>query len=221
MPRVRAGQLPHRVRIERPIIETRASGAAEIVAHESIDERWAFVHPVRGGERVIGGQVNAETTHQVQFRHGVDLKPSDRLGFGSRVFDVNALVNSDERGVSLMVEAIERDQQKHGVGVLNALHIVVSAEPETDLEIMVTQTPPVHQIELIRIGLSTVTATLGPDGNAPTLGDLIEAIQSMGAIVKILAPFTSATSTLMLAESTLDIPAGKSGFLQADYGGGA
>lgn len=105
---MRAGQLRHKLSIERPQTETTASGHTKISSYDCIGTMRASIEPLRGREMLQAQQVNAETTHRIRARHRKDIRTSDRLTKDGRVFEIESILNVDERNRELEIMAIER-----------------------------------------------------------------------------------------------------------------
>lgn len=68
---------------------------------------FASITQLSGNEAVLGLQVNAEATHQINIRYRPDVKPEMRVKFGNRVFDINSVDNVEERNWELDMVATE------------------------------------------------------------------------------------------------------------------
>lgn len=62
---------------------------------------WARIEPVSGREAVIAGAINAEITHQIRIRHRLGVNASMRALYGSRVFNILAVVEPDMAHIAL------------------------------------------------------------------------------------------------------------------------
>jgi len=95
---MRAGQLRHRIAIER------RSGARNSFGEEKEDwstseTTWGSISPLRGVERFEARQIHPQVTHKVVFRSCVDLDSSDRLNFKGRIFNIDSVILVDERDI--------------------------------------------------------------------------------------------------------------------------
>jgi len=84
---MRAGRLRHRVRILRKEVATDESGS-HTEAWAEICQRWASVEGLRGREYFEAGQSRGEVDVRVVMRAGADVRVSDRIQHGTRLFDV-------------------------------------------------------------------------------------------------------------------------------------
>lgn len=107
MKAVRAGQLRHRVALQRPV-STRNSFGEVTLAWETYAERWAAVEPISGRERLLAAQVQAQLTHRVLLRPlDVTVSPRDQVAYRGRVLKVEAVRDLEERGRLLVLDCRE------------------------------------------------------------------------------------------------------------------
>lgn len=59
---------------------------------------WASIEPISGREYQAVQQIAAETTHKVTIRYLSGITPKYRVLYGSRVFDILAVRDVEERG---------------------------------------------------------------------------------------------------------------------------
>lgn len=106
---MRAARLRHRVEVQRATDGIDAFGD-QTPTWTSLGTFWAAVEPLNGREYFIAAGTSAESTIRVLMRAqpGKRFSPKDRVLFGDRVLDVNAVVNQDERGVELTLFCVER-----------------------------------------------------------------------------------------------------------------
>ncbi len=62
---------------------------------------WAGIMPLRGQEKLMAEQVQNRVTHRVKIHYRSVFSGSWRFKFGKRYFNVESVINSDERGVFL------------------------------------------------------------------------------------------------------------------------
>lgn len=92
---MRAGKLRHK-------IEIQSVSGSENDFGERVDE-WttdatvsAAIEPLRGSERLLAQQVQANVSHLIIMRYRA-VTSDQRVKFGSRIFDIQAVLNIDER----------------------------------------------------------------------------------------------------------------------------
>lgn len=99
---VRAGRLNKRVTIQANTPTQDAYGAETAVWAAILGgTRWAAVEPLTGQERWGAQQVNPTVSHKVTIRHLSTVRSKMRVLYGSRVLEIDAILNPDERGESM------------------------------------------------------------------------------------------------------------------------
>lgn len=96
------GRLRHRITLMRQVNEINDYGAT-ITKWESVATVWAEVKPLSGREYFSAQQVQSEITTQIWLRHLDGIKPSMRVKFGKRFLEIVAVLNTQERSVSLQL----------------------------------------------------------------------------------------------------------------------
>lgn len=104
---MRAGKLRHRVIIER-LTATQDAAGQETGTWGTFATRWASLEPLSGRELVNAQQVSAEVTHAITLRYLSGVVPKMRAVFGGRNFDIQSVLNRDERKVELELLVRER-----------------------------------------------------------------------------------------------------------------
>jgi SPP1 family predicted phage head-tail adaptor len=69
---------------------------------------WGLLEPIRGGERYMSQQYAGHLVHRIIVRHRSDVTDKHRIQYGSRIFDVQVVMNLEEDDRFLEIEAIER-----------------------------------------------------------------------------------------------------------------
>lgn len=93
---VRAGRLRDRVTIEEKTDGDPDAKGTRSPSWSAFATRWARIVPLTGREMYTADQVYAEATHRIELRYLADITPAMRVTFGSRVFDIEGVIN-DER----------------------------------------------------------------------------------------------------------------------------
>lgn len=101
---MRAGQLRHRVTIQRPTEDINGGATT----WSDVETVWASIAPIAGREYFAAQQVQSDVTHRVRMRYGPTVTTKDRLTFGVRHFDIRTVLNRDERNRELELLCIER-----------------------------------------------------------------------------------------------------------------
>lgn len=103
---IRAGSMRHVVMIQKPIYGTSASGEA-VITYQDVAEVRAGINPVTGNESFISAEKLNEVTHKIEMRFR-ELKPDNILVFNNRIFDIEQILNFNERNINLIILAKER-----------------------------------------------------------------------------------------------------------------
>lgn len=66
------------------------------------------VDPLRGREYIASKQVQAEITHRVSFRYIKGIKPSMRVKWGDRIFEIESVINPMHQNYEIQLMCKER-----------------------------------------------------------------------------------------------------------------
>jgi SPP1 family predicted phage head-tail adaptor len=70
---------------------------------------WAEVRPIRGYEVTIAEKRGQETTHNVKMRYRPGIKKeTHRINYKGRIFEIEYIINKDERNIELNLQCKER-----------------------------------------------------------------------------------------------------------------
>jgi len=92
---INAGQLDRRVQLQGRVT-TRGNDGSVTRTYLTLATVWASIRPVRGREYWAAQQVNAEITHEVMVRYQARFRPTARIQYHNRIFDVLAAISPDE-----------------------------------------------------------------------------------------------------------------------------
>ena len=94
------GQLRHRDAIEAANAASDSYGGQinPWAAPTIVARVWARIEPLRGREQLRGMQLESRVTHRITIRHRADLGAANRIRFGTRVFNIRAVIDVEERG---------------------------------------------------------------------------------------------------------------------------
>jgi SPP1 family predicted phage head-tail adaptor len=93
---MQAGKLRHRVTIQQAT-ETRNTLGEAIKTWSTVATVYASVEPIRGREFFAAEQVQSEISHRVRMRYRSGLAPRMRLLYGSRMLQIEAVIDVEER----------------------------------------------------------------------------------------------------------------------------
>ncbi len=69
---------------------------------------WASVEPIRGREYILLQNIQSELAVRIRIRHRVGITPGMRVLYGTRVFDVQSVIDPEERHRDLQLMCIEK-----------------------------------------------------------------------------------------------------------------
>lgn len=104
---MRAGKLRHQV-----TIQSLTAGSPTRKPDGTLDAAWtdaignpvaASIDPVTGKESFLAGGHLAEVDHKIRIRYRAGITAKQRVLFGSRVFDILAVLNWEERNKELLL----------------------------------------------------------------------------------------------------------------------
>lgn len=102
------GKLRHRITLLRQVNEVNDYGAST-QTWKRVATVWADVRPLSGREYFSAQQVQSEVTTQIWLRHIEGIKPTMKVKFGKREFEILSVLNTQERDVSLQLMCKETD----------------------------------------------------------------------------------------------------------------
>ena len=105
---MRAGALRHRVVVKEPTELADAMGQ-RILTFEPNATRYASIAPLKQEERVEADKVKGVRTHKITMRHHGTITSRWRIEHNGRTFDVDGIINPDERNVSTEAICVEVD----------------------------------------------------------------------------------------------------------------
>ena len=103
---MRLGSLRHTITIEKNT-PTRDDAGGEVNAWTTHAKARARVEPMTGREYVGSEQLTDSTTHKFTLRYVAGVTPAMRISWGSRLFDIQSVINRDERNQVLFIMAVE------------------------------------------------------------------------------------------------------------------
>lgn len=107
MPELEIGSLQQRITIESAtdVVGTRGGITQTWTIFST---RWAKIEPLIGTERFVSQQVAPNLSHRVTMRHLAGVTPKMRITFGSRHFDIQAVMNLEESNKFIVMLCEER-----------------------------------------------------------------------------------------------------------------
>ena len=104
----RIGSLRHRVVLEAESRTPDGGGGASL-GWAPVADLWAAIEPLAGNESVVAEAVRGHVSHVLVIRSRPGVAPAMRFRFGTRLFDITAVLDIDERRRFLACSCRERD----------------------------------------------------------------------------------------------------------------
>lgn len=101
------GKLRYKITIEN-VIETINDLGEVIERWNEFAKVWAEISPLRGREYWASKQTTSEITGKIRIRYLVDITSKMRVKFGERIFDIEAVLNTDERKIETILLVSEK-----------------------------------------------------------------------------------------------------------------
>ena len=105
---MQAGKLRHKLLLQEAT-ETNNGRGEPIPAWSDVTELWGDITPLSGREGLQANQIYASATHRIRIRYRPGVVPKMRFLKGSREFEIDAVLNVDERNREMVCIAKERN----------------------------------------------------------------------------------------------------------------
>lgn len=103
---MRAGTLHNRIEIQaRNAVEDAVGG--ERGEWATVLTTDAYINPLSGREFLVAHGMQADTTHEITMRYWAPLTAKHRIKYGDRIFNIDQVLNDDERNTSMTLRCIE------------------------------------------------------------------------------------------------------------------
>ena len=103
---IRACDLRHSITIQTST-ETREAGGGRTRAWSTFATARACIEPLRGRERLHAMQIEDSVSHKITIRWRSGVTGKMRVKFGTRIFNIRAAINVEERSRWLEILADE------------------------------------------------------------------------------------------------------------------
>jgi SPP1 family predicted phage head-tail adaptor len=97
---MKIGDLRHRIELQKPK-NTADNMGGFTVTWGTMTTIYAAVWPVSAKELIQAKENKMTITHRIRIRYRDDIKSSWRIKFGVRYFDIESIINPDERNRTL------------------------------------------------------------------------------------------------------------------------
>lgn len=91
-----AGELRKRITIQQRSGSTQDGFGSPITTWGTYATVWAAVRPLSGRELIAAQAVQSEISHQVTLRYRSGITTAMRVLFGSRIFNITAVLDENE-----------------------------------------------------------------------------------------------------------------------------
>jgi SPP1 family predicted phage head-tail adaptor len=108
MRRPTIGRLRHPLTLEAASRTSDGGGGAS-EAWSAVAEVWAEISPTSGTEAVDADALTGRVSHEIVFRYRSGVVPVMRLRSGTRLFEIAAVIDVEERRRWLKCLCVERD----------------------------------------------------------------------------------------------------------------
>jgi SPP1 family predicted phage head-tail adaptor len=103
------GKLRHRITIQQPS-ETKDEYKRPTTDWVDFATVWAAVEPLRGREYLLAQNTNTELSVRVRIRYLRGVTPGMRVKYGERFFDIQSVIDVDERHREMHLMCVEVNQ---------------------------------------------------------------------------------------------------------------
>lgn len=97
------GKLRHRVTLQEFVEQVDEYGTPIGSGWQDVCTVWAAVEPIQGREYILLQNTQSELTTRVRIRYRPGIKPSMRVLYGGRVFDIQSVIDLEERHIELQL----------------------------------------------------------------------------------------------------------------------
>lgn len=104
---VRAGELRHRIQFQENIGTGGEGGSIEAVWRPIGNPVPCSVTPLSGGKQFLAMQAQSRVTHIIAMRYRGGIDPHWRILWGARVFEIERVIDVEERHRKIEISAAE------------------------------------------------------------------------------------------------------------------
>ena len=104
---MRSGELKQSIELQSQVRTPDGSGEVA-TSWLTVATVWAALWPLKGTETLEGGRTVASLTHQIRIRYRNGVRPSMRIKFGSKYFNIVSIINpqTDFKALDLMAKEV-------------------------------------------------------------------------------------------------------------------
>jgi SPP1 family predicted phage head-tail adaptor len=101
------GHLRHRLTIEMVTSSSKSAYGRRVFTRGDLGKVWGSVAPLSGREQQVAAQTQSRATHKITIRHRENVRPHTFIVHDGRRFEIESVLNREERGQWLDIMAIE------------------------------------------------------------------------------------------------------------------
>lgn len=102
-----ATELRHRLTIQT-VTQTKDNEGGYTDVWSDTATYWGALYPIRAAQRFEYKTINVDATHVARFRGKLSIDETQRIKFGSRIFEILTVEDKQERDFELWVTCRER-----------------------------------------------------------------------------------------------------------------
>jgi len=103
---MRSGNLKHKIEIQS-YTETSNDLGEVTKGYSTFKTIYASITPLAGKEYFASKQVNAKVSHKIECRFISGVLPNMRIVYGTRIFNIESVINIREVNKTLQIMAVE------------------------------------------------------------------------------------------------------------------
>ena len=103
---IEAGKLRQRVEIQRRD-KVPDGGGGWSVDWVKVASPWAWIKPMSGSEGLVAMQLQAQVSHDIIIRYREGVTAADRIFYKGRAFNIQSVIDIEERRQWLQIRAME------------------------------------------------------------------------------------------------------------------
>jgi SPP1 family predicted phage head-tail adaptor len=104
---MKAGKLRHKIIVQQYTDGTNDNGYPEKTWTDFVT-LWANIQPLRGKEYFAAKTEHSEVSHTIIYRYYPGVTSDMRIKYGNRYFDIESVINADERNYELQIMGVEK-----------------------------------------------------------------------------------------------------------------
>lgn len=103
---MQAGTLRKRITLQARSIVQDGLGQ-QVATWTDVSTIWASIEPLGGRELMLAQAIKSESTHKVQTRYRPGVTAAMRIKYGSRIFNIQNVMDEEERHRLLIINCNE------------------------------------------------------------------------------------------------------------------